>query len=71
MSTMKLTLVAAALCGGLFALAPISGASAAPMGSIGKAAAAIDSRTPVYYRISPSPALLVAPRPSHLPLVIM
>ena len=49
MSTMKLTLVAAALCGGLLALAPTSGAVAAPMGSIGKAAAAIDSRTPVYY----------------------
>ena len=48
MSTIKLTLVAAALCGGLLALAPMSGASAAPMGSIGKAAA-IDSRTPVYY----------------------
>jgi hypothetical protein len=48
-NTIKLTLVAAALCGGLLALYPMSGASAAPMGSIGKAANAIDSRTPVYY----------------------
>ena len=70
---MKLTLVAAALCGGLLALAPTSGAMAAPMGSIGKAAAAIDFPGPacLLLRISPSPALLVAPRPAHLPLVIM
>ena len=49
MNTMKLTLVAAAVCGGLLALAPMSGASAAPAGSLGKAATAIDSRAPVHY----------------------
>ena len=48
-STMKLSLVAAALCGGLLALAPVSGAAAAPIGSIGMAARATDSLTPVYY----------------------
>jgi hypothetical protein len=49
MSKIKLTLVAAALWGGLLALAPMSGAFAAPVAPIGKAANAIDSRSPVHY----------------------
>jgi hypothetical protein len=46
---MKVAFAAAALVGGLMALAPVSGASAAPVGPIGKAASAVDSRTPVHY----------------------
>jgi hypothetical protein len=38
MNKTKLTFAAAALCGGLLALAPISGAFAAPVAPIGKAA---------------------------------
>ena len=49
MSKIKLTFVAAAICGGLLALAPMSGAFAAPMAPIGKAANAIDPRSVVYY----------------------
>lgn len=49
MSKIKLTLAAAALCGGLLVLAPMSGASAAPIGSIGKAATTLDSRSAVHY----------------------
>ena len=45
----KLTFAAAAICGGLLALAPMSGAFAAPIAPIGKAANAIDSRSVVYY----------------------
>jgi len=48
-STIKLSLAAAVLCGGVLAMPPISGAMAAPMGSIGKATVAIDSRAPVHY----------------------
>ena len=44
-----LTFVAAAICGGLLALAPMSGAFAAPIAPIGKAANAIDPRSVVYY----------------------
>jgi hypothetical protein len=40
---------AAALVGGLMALVPVPGASAAPIGSIGKAVNAVDSTTPVHY----------------------
>ena len=47
MSKIKLTFVAAAICGGLLALAPMSGAFAAPMAPIGKAANAIDPRSVV------------------------
>jgi hypothetical protein len=46
----KLTLVAAALSGGLLALAPMSGAFAAPVAPIGKAANTIDSGSTVHYR---------------------
>ena len=49
MSKIKLTFVAAAICGGLLALAPVSGAFAAPIAPIGKAANAIDPRSVVYY----------------------
>jgi hypothetical protein len=49
MSKIKLTFVAAAICGGLLALAPMCGAFAAPIAPIGKAANAIDSRSVVYY----------------------
>jgi hypothetical protein len=49
MSKIKLTFAAAALCGGLLALAPMSGAFAAPVAPIGKAVNAIDSRSMVYY----------------------
>ena len=49
MDKIKLTFVAAALCGGLLALAPVSGAFAAPVAPIGKAANAIDSRSTVHY----------------------
>src|SRR5262249_38881831 len=75
MSKTKQTFAAAALCGGLLALAPGSGALAVPVAPIGKAATAKDSRSVVYYyRPSPSllsppslpspPSLLVAPRSS-------
>jgi hypothetical protein len=50
MRKIKLSLVAAALWGGLLALAPMSGAFAAPVAPIGKAANAIDSRSTVHYR---------------------
>ena len=53
MRKIKLTFAAAALCGGLLALAPMSGAFAAPINatSIGKAASAISPLTTVqYYR---------------------
>ena len=50
MRKLKLTLVAAALSGGLLALAPMSGASAAPVAPIGKAANTIDSGSTVHYR---------------------
>jgi hypothetical protein len=49
MSKTKLTLAAAALCGGLLALAPTSGAFAAPVAPIGKAATENDFRSTVYY----------------------
>jgi hypothetical protein len=49
MSKTKLTFAAAALCGGLLALAPMSGAFAAPVAPIGKAANAIDYRSTAYY----------------------
>src|SRR5512137_2396601 len=49
MNKIKLTFAAAALCGGLLALAPVSGAFAVPVASIGKAANAIDSRSTVHY----------------------
>ena len=49
MNKTKLTFVAAALCGGLLALAPMSGSIAAPVAPIGKAATEIDFRLPVYY----------------------
>lgn len=49
MNKTKLTFVAAALCGSLLALAPMSGAIAAPVAPIGKAATENDFRTPVYY----------------------
>jgi hypothetical protein len=49
MSKIKLTFVAAALSGGLLALAPMSGAFAAPIAPIGKAANAIDFRSIVHY----------------------
>jgi hypothetical protein len=49
MNKTKLTFVAAALCGGLYALAPMSGAIAAPAAPIGKAATENDFRSPVYY----------------------
>ena len=74
----KLTFAAAAICGGLLALAPMSGAFAAPIAPIGKAADENDSRSMVYYRYyhhltgtitSPLSSLLVALRPSPLPLV--
>jgi hypothetical protein len=52
MSKIKLTFVAAALSGGLLALAPMSGAFATPINatSIGKSASAISPLTTVYYR---------------------
>src|SRR5215475_11827017 len=46
----KLTLAAAALCGGLLALAPMSGAFAVPVAPIGKAATENDFRSKVHYR---------------------
>jgi len=49
MSKIKLIFLAAALCGGLLALTPMSGAFAAPVASIGKAVNAVDSRSMVYY----------------------
>ena len=49
MSKIKLTFAAAALCGGLLALAPTSGAFAAPVAPIDKAAKAINSRSTVHY----------------------
>jgi len=49
MSKTKLTFAAAALCGGLLALAPGSGALAVPVAPIGKAATANDSRSMVHY----------------------
>jgi hypothetical protein len=49
MNKTKLTFVAAALCGGLLALAPMSGAIAAPVAPIGKAATENNFRSPVYY----------------------
>ena len=49
MNKTKLTFAAAALCGGLLALAPMSGAFAAPIAPIGKAANAIDFRSVVHY----------------------
>jgi hypothetical protein len=49
MNKTKLTFVAAALCGGLLALAPMSGAIAAPVAPIGKAATGNDFRSPVHY----------------------
>jgi len=51
MSKTKLTFAAAALCGGLIALAPMSSAFAAPVAPIGKAATENDFRSPArYYR---------------------
>jgi hypothetical protein len=50
MSKIKLTFAAAALCGGLLTLAPISGALAVPIAPIDKAAKAIDSPSMVHYR---------------------
>jgi Spy/CpxP family protein refolding chaperone len=49
MNKTKLTFVAAALCGGLLALAPMSGANAAPVAPIGKAATENNFCSPVYY----------------------
>src|SRR5262245_36059668 len=49
MSKAKLTFAAAALCSGLLALAPMSGAFAAPVAPIGKAATANDFRSTVHY----------------------
>jgi hypothetical protein len=49
MSKTNLTLAAAALCGGLLALAPMSGAFAAPVAPIGKAASENDFRSTVHY----------------------
>jgi hypothetical protein len=46
---MKVAIAAAALVGGFVALAPVSGASAAPVAQIGKAVDAVDSKTPVHY----------------------
>ncbi len=48
MNKTKLTFAVAALCGGL-ALAPVSGAIAAPVAPIGKAATGNDFRSPVHY----------------------
>jgi hypothetical protein len=45
----KLTFAVAALCGGLLALAPMSGAIATPVAPIGKAATENDFRSPVHY----------------------
>jgi hypothetical protein len=45
----KLTLAAAGLCGSLLALAPMSGALAAPVAPIGKAATEDDFRSMAYY----------------------
>jgi hypothetical protein len=49
MNKTKLTFVTAVLCGGLLALAPMSGATAAPVAPIGKAATENDFRSPIYY----------------------
>jgi hypothetical protein len=49
MHKIKLTFAAAALYGGLLALAPMSGAFAAPVAPIDKAANAIDFRSTVHY----------------------
>jgi len=49
MSKTKLTLAAAALCGGLLALAPMSAAFAVPVAPIGKAASENDLRSTVHY----------------------
>jgi hypothetical protein len=49
MRKITLTLSAAALCGGLLALAPVSGAIAAPVAPIGKAATENDFRSPIHY----------------------
>jgi hypothetical protein len=49
MNKTKLTFAAAALCGGLLALAPMSGAFAAPVAPIGKAATENDFRSMVHY----------------------
>jgi hypothetical protein len=49
MNKTKLTFAVAALCGGLLALAPMSGAIAAPVAPIGKAATENDFRSPVHY----------------------
>jgi hypothetical protein len=45
----KLTLAAAGLCGSLLVLAPMSGALAAPVAPIGKAATENDFRSTAYY----------------------
>ena len=55
----KLTFAAAALCGGLLALAPMSGAFAAPIAPIGKAATENDSRSMVHYRYGITIAIIV------------
>jgi hypothetical protein len=72
---MQKFLMAALAATGL-ALAAISGAVAAPVAPIGKAADAIDARSTVHYygysyHLSPpSSSLLVALRPQDLPLVM-